>query len=312
MKNFFVKHWHKVVFIALTILMALVINYSSYALWTIISNYESMAPEMLGGFPLYMFIAWVVTFMFYCYRAEIKGLNDAFAKKHYSILGVIFGGLGLVFSILCGTWIYGSFVPEYPIVFAGYPLVMTIVHTALLAIAIYELVKAQQEIKDGNLTCDRKSSVGHVFETMAYVFFTLFGLGRLGAFLCLPLYWSSQNTVYVLPYYLQLLAPISILVCCLLYKDFLGKNKKFGLISTLVIFGVSLLTMTYMIILEKACEQETHLWNATIYINALSQIQNPGRLLTGPINFEIMYVVCYGFTLSNIIVMTIKNLKKSK
>lgn len=309
-KNFFLKFYKQIIFIALAILLAFIINYSSYALWTIISNYESIAPEMLGGFPLYMFIAWVVSFMFYCYRAEVKKLNDDFAKRHYSILGVIFAGLGLIFSILCGTWIYGSFVPTYPIVFMGYPLIMTIVHALLLGVSIWILVKSSLSIKNNNLKCDRKSSVGHVFLTIAYVGMTLFGLGRFGAFLCLPLYWSSQNTVYVLPYYLQLLVPISIVVCSLLYKDFLNKNKKFGLIATLVIFGVSLLTMTYMIVLEKMCEAETHLLNATIYINALSQIQNPGRLLTGPINFEIMYFVCYAFALSNIAIMSIKKFKK--
>ena len=145
------KIYKRIIFIALAILLALVINYSSYALWTIISNYESMAPEMLGGFPLYMFIACIVTFLFYFYRAEVKGLNDAFAKRHYSILGVIFAGIGLVFSILCGTWIYGSFIPPYPIVFTGYPLFMTIIHAILLGTSIWIFVVSQKEIKTNNL-----------------------------------------------------------------------------------------------------------------------------------------------------------------
>lgn len=304
------KLYKKIIFIALAILTAIVINFTAYPLWTIISNYESLAPESLGGFPLYMFVAFLITFLFYYYRAEVKGLNDAFAKRHYSILGIIFAGVGFVFSILCGTWIYGSFVPAYPIVFTGYPLFMTIVHAILLGASIWVLVGAVKEIKAGNLKCERKSSVGHVFETIAYVDLALFGLGRFGAFLNLPVYWSSQNTVYVLPYFFQLLVPLAILVCSLLYRDFLNKNKKFGLISTLVIFGVSLITMIYMIVFKTMCEVETHQLNATIYINALSAIQNPGRLLTGPINFEIMYVVCFGFVIVNGAIALVKKIIK--
>ena len=214
----------------------------------------------------------------------------------------------LVFAILCGTLVYGSFVPPYPIVFMGYPLTMTIVFAILLGVSIYVLVKSVNKINAEGLVSTRKSTAAHNFETFVYVSMVLFGLGRLGAFLCLPVYWSSQNTVYVLPYYLQLLMPISIVICSLLYRDFLNKNKKFGLIATIVIASVCVLTMTYMIVLEKLCEAETHLWNATIYINALSQIQNPGRLLTGPVNFYIMYIVCYGFVLVNAVVALVKKL----
>lgn len=299
------------VFVLLT---AIIVNYSAYPLWVNVSNYENLLPPsgsivgvktLLSGFPLYMMIAILVSTGFYLYKALVLKQNDAFARKHYSILGIVFGVIGVATSILSGTWIYHTFVGPY--MFDAYPLFMLIVHVLFVAMGVYCLVRSLKEIKANNLKKEHKSSFVHVLFTIGEVGLTLFALGRLGAFLTQPVYWSKYDSIYVLPYIIQLLAPAAILVCYLLNRDFI-KNKKFGLIATISIIGYSILSMIYMIVLVDKCGAGTHAANSTMYINPLSQIQNPGRLLTGPINETIMYVVSIAIPLSNLIILLVKKI----
>lgn len=301
--------------IILILLTAIIVNYSAYPLWVNVSNYENLLPPggsivgiktLLSGFPLYMLIAVLVTTGFYFYKDLVLKQNDAFARKHYSLLGMIFASIGLVSAFVTGAWVYDwHFVGPY--MFKAYPLFMMIIHAILLGLAIYCFIPAVKEIHEEELKKEKRSSALHVLLTIGEVALTLFALGRLGAFLTQPVYWSKYDSIYVLPYIIQLLAPAAILVSYLLARDFL-KGKKFGLIATISIIGCSILSMVYMIVLVKVCEAGAHDANSTMYINPLSQIQNPGRLLTGPINETIMYVVSIGIPAVNLVVFAVKKI----
>lgn len=286
----------------LVLLVSAITFYAANLAFSLVSNYEAISLTTMSGVPMFMFVAILFAFGFYEYKATFNKFNDAFAKRHYSLIIMILSLFGVVFSVLCGTIVYHSFTGIY--VFKGYPLLMLIVHLIAIGVSTFVFIKSQIEIKKNNLVKERKSTFLHVLSTIGVALFAFFALERLGALVFLPTYFSSYDSIYVIPYYIQLLVPAALGLTFLIGKN-LKTGKKFKLVSNFIILGYSILSFTYMLILRSVFDAY-----APNYVNPLSAVQNLERLLKIPVNFIVMYLVSFITPVVNIILTLVKKNKK--
>ena len=270
--------------IALLIIGSVVSFYSFNIFFTAICNYQAVSRATLAGLPMYCIMGTIICLILYTYRLLVQRENTFILTRHYAIALIVTSSLGILTAILVGAWVYHSFVKEW--VFTCYPLVMILIHLLILAASIYLLVVSQKHLK--NLPEEKKVKINtyYVFYHIGLVSLLLYALNRAGAFLLLPIFWSMENSWMMIPFYIQLLVPLAMVICHCLYKDFVSeKNKiKFVYISIGVIVGYSLFTMIYTSIITKNNYPEA--------ITVLSPILQFERLVMFPLDYIAMYLIC--------------------
>lgn len=287
----------------LFLLSAVITFYSLNLFYSVVSNYEAITKVIFVGFPMYMLVADIIAVMFFVYRSQILKKNSEHMRKLYLLLVLIFSTIGLVFSIITGTYVYGSFTKSY--VFIGYPLVMLIVHALLVIASGYLFAKTVKKINAEQITKNEHSTAKHVFFTIGMSLFLLFALDRLGALLLLPLLASPRNGHLAIPYYIQLAVPTIALVCALVYKNCDIKNKEaFKFISLLSIVVFSAFSMIFTIMMSKIYAND--------FVNTISNIQHIERLVKYPVVFGATYIIGLLLPLISLIIQFFKKIFKSK
>ena len=265
--------------IALVILLISVIVFFTWNLiFSFVSNYQSLSSVSFSSIPMVMFMCEIIITLFAFFNKYELKRNDAYFYRKYSITIGVFALIGLGFSIFAGTYIYHTFIGDY--VFFAYPLVMTLVHTFVLAACVYMAAfsiriivkeKPERTWKNYRFYWVREVLIGQMM---------IFALEKLGAFVLLPTFWSSYDSVYVIPFYIQLLMPAFVFMIYMIHEHILH-NRKITMILCLVALGYTAFSFTYMVVLSHN--------HYPLTINPLSPILQLERLVTKPYGFIILY-----------------------
>lgn len=288
--------------IILIMMIAVITFYTSNLLFSVVSNYEAITPVAIAFIPLAFIVAIFITLLIGAYRLKIRKIGDLYFFRHYSILLIILGTLGAASAIVVGTVVYHTFIGPY--IFAAYPLFTLIINVLFIALGIYGTVVTVKKIRSEKPERLIKTNVAYGFKTAAVSLLLVYALNRLGAFVLIPFYWSSYDSIYVLPYLIQLLVPAVIVVNYCLFEN-CGDNRKIPVISSAICFGYTIFTLIYMIAMSKG--------TYPLMINALTPVQHFERLVRYPIDLAVMYGVCVlisGLSLLNHLVRVIKLKKK--
>lgn len=269
----------------LAVLLVLMISVITFYTWNLIfsfvSNYQALSPTSLSCIPMVMFMSEIYIILFAVYNYVVLKRRDAYFWRKYSLLVAGFALVGFAFSIVCGTYVYHTFIGDY--VFAAYPLVMLIAHGALLAfccyvafISIKEIVldKPEKSWKNGKLYWLKELGIAELL---------MFGLEKFGGIVLLPLLWSSYDSALVIPFYIQLLMPLALFVLYMIDQTW-KHNRKLNVILYGSILAYSLFSLLYMGLVSVGRYPEI--------VNPLSPIMQLERLLTTPYGFIILYALC--------------------
>lgn len=265
----------------LVLIVSIFAFYSFNFVFSIIINYRSnFMPTLIGFVPVFMFMLITVTISIALYYYLIKNRKDSYFIRQYSIICGSFALVGVIFSILSGTVAYHGFFKQY-IVF-GYPFGMLLVHCLLLAVFVYLAVVSMIDIKKNNPEKTYEFSKYHNLKMLGIIALLMYALERLGAFTLLPVYYSSYDGIYVLPYYIQLIVPAFILFVFLMHRNNIV-SKKVSWIMLLVSVVYSVASLIYIILISKD--------NYPLIVNPLSPILQLERLITFPIDTVVLYGV---------------------
>lgn len=286
----------------LGVVMISIITFHSFNLiFTVVANHSALDLVTLSGLPLIIFTICLVIGLMVAYRFFLKKHADWHYLRYYSIVIGAMSVVGLGLSIFTGVGIYKSFIKDF--VFKCYPLIMTIVFTLMISGSVLLAVFISKKIKAENIEKTHKGSLLYGLREAGLGIVITYALNRFGAFCLFPVYFSSYDTVYVLPYIFQLLVPGFLVVIFLLHEDFL-KNRKITFILSCIAFGYSLFSMIYMILMSKG--------NYPLTINGLTMIQQFERLVCYPISAIIMYALSLIAPLTLGIINGVKLLKEKK
>lgn len=294
----------RIILVSLLLVMISIISFYTFNLiFSLVSNYAAVTLVTMSCVPMVMFLCELVAFCFGFFNYFILKRKDVYIFRKYSIIIASFALIGIVFSIICGTLIYHSFVGDY--VFNSYPLLMLIIHTLLFVLGTYKAVISCLEIK--KYSPQKEWEIPKFYwirETFIIVIF-VFALERLGAFLLLPIYFSSYDGIYVLPLYIQLLVPALALATYMIHEHWLH-NRKVTLVLSSIAFGYTVFSMIYMLVISKN--------NYPLITNPLSPIMQLERLTVYPVGFIALYgfsLLVSGLNLGNNLVMSIKEKRKN-
>ena len=246
----------------------------------------STIPAMM--FDLYFLLGILFIVRFYLRPKTLKKLS-----RHYLILTGSFALVGVIFAILTGTVCYGSFTAPYP--FAGYAILMLIVHLVFLAASVALIFILNKKLKDDEETFKVTAKYG--WYTAAMVLLILLTFYRVGTLMWLPLYveLSTLGKTWVL--YLFLLSPAVILVYRMIKVFNLVDNKKFDVIYMAAHLGLMVIILVVEMILA---------FNDTAVVSSVSPAYPLERLASMPVE-TICQVVTY---LSFSIVYLVQALKR--
>lgn len=287
--------------IILILMLSVIVFYTSNLLFSVVSNYEAVSKTSLAFLPLAFITAILVTLLICAYRFYIRKINDMYFIRLYSILILVFSVLGLAFSIVVGTYVYDGFTKRY--IFHNYPLFTLIINVIFLLISGYGLFYSERKIVKENAPRIYKSNAAYALRTLGVSMLLVFALNRLGAFCLLPIYYSTTDGAYLIPYYIQLLIPALIMVNYCIFEN-CGQNRKIPLISSAIALGYTIFSLIYMIILSHN--------NYPLCLNAITAIQLFERLVKYPVNLLVMYVVSFSIPFLSLLNQFIKVIKNNK
>lgn len=296
------KTLKKILFVLYVLMLAVITFYTFNLVCSLISNYQSVSRTTMSCIPMFMFMLICIIFLFIIFNFVVYKRRDPYFVRKYAITVGIMSLIGVIFSILCGTYVYHKFFGDY--VFQAYPFVMLFVHLVFLAISIYYLVLALKDIKENKPENTFKVSKLYWLREFALGLILTFALEKLGAFLLIPIYFSGVDGIYVLPYLIELLIPTLIFVTFMIHEHWLH-NRKVTIILSSIAFGYSLFSCIFMIAISKGTYPLT--------TTPLSPIMQLERLVTQPIDFILIYAFSFllsGLNLGNNIVMSLKEKKK--
>ncbi len=197
-------------------------------------------------------------------------------KRHsrlYVIINMVIHILGFILSIVGGLVAYGTLISDYP--FTAYPLVMMLVHLALLAADIVALVFVLRMKNDEERF---KVKVGHVFKTIGWFLFACLTFNRFGTLLVSPMFiqWRTLDLTFV--FYLFLAVPMLFGVYKVLVElgVFNKKVVKIAVSSSLI--GFMLITGLTSMILGLV---------EPVFISAISVSMPLERMASLPVEFPI-------------------------
>ena len=265
----------------LVVLMISVITFFSFnLLFSFVSNYQAISKTSLSWIPMMMFMCEIYVALFAIFNYVDLKRKDVYFWRKYSIMMGCFALVGLATSIVVGAFVYGTFVGDY--VFVAYPLVMLLVHTLLLGLSCYiAFVSIRLIIKEKP---ERMWKNKHSYRVKEFAIAQLlvFGMEKLGSIVLLPLIWSSYDSVYVIPFYIQLLMPLALFVVYMIDQHW-KHSMKLNVILYGSILAYSLFSLIYMLVASHN--------NYPTFVNPLSPIMQLERLVTSPIGFVILYLV---------------------
>lgn len=284
------------------LLMVAVITFFTWNLiFSLVSNYESLSMTSISSLPMVFFMIILYVLIFAVFDYEVLKRKDAYFFRKFSIIVASFALLGIVSSILDGTIVYHTFVGDY--VFFAMPLFMLIVHALICGIAVYGAVLSCKAIHDNKPEKTWERPKLYWIREVLIALLLMFALEKLGAFLLLPVFWSSYDSVYVLPFYIQLLIPAFIVVMYFVDRHWLH-NKKLNIILSASALCYSLFSLIYMLLVSKGT------W--PLVINPLSPILQLERLITKPIGAIVLYAVSLIYPCVILVLNVVKLLKEKK
>ena len=258
----------------------------------------------ISSLPMVVFMCQLFVMLYAAYDHNVLKRKDAYFYLKYSIILGCFAIVGIVTSILDGTIVYHTFTGDY--IFAGFPLFMLIIHGVLLGISLYLLIPSIIEICKEKPEKPVKNPRFFGVRRVLVAFMLMFALEKLGGLVLLPIYWSSYDSGYVVPFLIQFLVPTFLVVCYFIDRQY-KHDKKLNIILLSSAFGYSLLSMIYMLIL-------CNIWKG-FYMNIanpLSPIMQLERLLTKPLGAIILYAFCFLYSGINLVLNIIRYLKEKK
>lgn len=272
----------KYVCYALLVLIVSVFDFYSFNLvFSVVSNYQTnILPTGIAFIPMFMFMLITVVLLIGVYYYNIKQRRDSYFVRQYSIICGSFALVGLIFSILAGKYVYHGFTKPY--IFDAYPLWMHIIHALLLGIFTYLAVRSIKDIKENKPKKTYEFEKYHNWMMFGIVLLVLYSLEKLGAFTLLPMYYSTYDSAYVIPFYIQLLVPAFLLFVFLAHRNNVV-TKKVSWIMLLVSTVYSVFSLIYIIAISHN--------NYPLTINPLSPVQQLERLVTMPIDTIVLYAV---------------------
>lgn len=265
------------------LIFSVIAFYTFNLIFIVVANHAALDIVILAGIPMILLFINLMIGLVAAYRFLMKkGVYkpDLYYVRYYAyVIGAI-SLVGLGMSIFTGTAIYGSFVKDY--VFKCYPLIMLISFVLMLTGCVYLIVSITKKIKAENIEKTYKGTFVFGLREAGISILAMYALERLGAFVLIPFYWSSYDSVYSLPYLIQLLVPTFVVVTYILHEDFF-RNRKLTFILSSSLLAYSLFSLIYMVAMSKG--------NYPLTINSLSPIQQFERLVCYPISAIILYGV---------------------
>ncbi len=261
-------------------MLSIITFYAFNLIFTVVANHEALDIVSLSGLPLILFMVILVIILMASWRYFQRKETDLYYARYYSILVGILSVVGLGLSIFTSAGIYHNFVGPY--VFKAYPLIMIIVYSLLIMGCgglIYFITKT---IKEENIEKNYKGSLLYGLREAGLGVLITYALERLGAFVLLPIYFSTYDGAVTIPYIIQLIIP-AFVVFIYITHEYFGANRKRTFILSCIAFGYSLFSLIYMILVSKG--------NYPLTINSLTAIQQFERLVTYPISAIILYAV---------------------
>jgi len=290
--------------ILLVCMVAVITFFSFNLLFSFVSNYQSISRTSLSFIPMFMFMCEIYTAFFAVFNYIVLKRHDVYFWRKYSLMMLIYSVIGFALAIVCGTYVYHTFVGDY--VFTAYPLFMTIVHGALLCASCYVFVKSVVTIVKEKPEREWKNKNTYWVKEFAIANLLIYGLEKFGAILLLPLFWSSYDSVYVIPFFIQLLMPLALFVIYMIDQHW-KHDKKLNIILYGSVLAYSIMSLTYMVIIAHG--------TYPLIGNPLSPILQFERLIKIPIGFIVLYLVCIvvSYVLFTINLITvIREKKKNK
>ena len=291
-------------FVLGVLMLSIIAFYTFNILFSLVSNYEALDIISLSGIPMYLMFINIMIIVISGYRYFMKKEPDLYYVRYYSVVVGVIALIGLGMSIFVGTAVYGSFVKDY--VFKCYPLISLIVFTLMLGGSIALFVMLTRKFKAEGIEKTYKGTFVYGLREAGLSILVVYALVKLGAFTLMPIYWSSYDGVYVIPFLIQLLVPTLIVVTYIIHEDFL-RNRKVTFILSCIAFGYTLFSLIYMILMTRG--------NYPLTINPLSTVQQLERLVTFPVSSILLYGVCLLIPLLNGLnngILLIKEKKASK
>lgn len=288
------KTLKKTLFVFYVLILSVITFFSFNLVTSLISNYQALSPTTISFVPMFMFMLICIIFIFGIFNFSVYKRKDAYFVRNFSIPIGIISIIGIVFSILCGTYVYHNFFGDY--VFLAYPFVMLLAHLIFLVLSVgYGYISLKEIVINHPEKTFKAPKLFWLRELVLGLILT-YALEKLGAFLLIPLYYSGVDSIYVLPFLVQLLIPVFVFAIFMIQEYWLH-NRKLSIILSSVAFGYSLFSCIFMIVISKESYPLT--------ITPLSPIMQLERLVTKPYDFIALYGISFllsGFTLvSNLI-----------
>ena len=292
----------------LATLLVLMIAVITFFTWNLIisfvSNYQALSQTSLSSIPMVIFMIEIFVVLYAVFEYICLGRRDAFLFRKYSLITGCFAVVGIALSIVNGTFVYHTFVGDY--VFAAYPLFMLIIHTLFLGISVYIAFISIKQISQEKPEKTWKNPRFYWVRQVLIAFMLMFAFEKLGAVVLLPLLWSSYDSVYVIPFYFQLMVPMFLFVAYMVDRHWLH-NRKINIILLSIGFGYSLLSFIYMVCLPKMLGG-----NYGPIVEPLAPIMQLERLIKNPYGFMILYAFCFLFSGINLVLNIVRLAKVKK
>lgn len=268
----------------LAVILVLMIGVITFYTWNLIfsfvSNYESLSITSISSLPMVFFMIELYCLMFAAFGYIRLNRRDPYFFRKYSIVITCFALLGVVSSILDGTIVYHTFVGDY--IFFAMPLFMLIVHVLFLGAAGYVAVLSCLNIAKQKPEKVKYNGKFYWVREILLALLVMYALEKLGAVVLLPMFWSSYDSGYVVPFFIQLLMPSLIVVIYMLDRHFL-KDRKVSIILNSVVLLYSVISLVYIILMNKFAH--------VLIINPLSPVLQLERLITKPIGAIVLYAL---------------------
>ena len=270
----------KILAVVLVLMVSVITFFTWNLIFSFVSNYPALSRTSLSPIPMIMFMIEIYVCLFALYDYIVLKRRDAFFWRKYSLIIAGFALVGFAFAIVCGTFVYHSFVGDY--VCFAYPLIMLIVHGLFLGFACYTSVFAFKSIAEDKPIKSWSNSKTYWIREVLIAFLLMFGLEKLGAIVLLPTLWSGYDSVYVIPFYIQLLMPLALFIAYMIDRTW-KHSIKLNVILYGSILYYSLFSLIYMMAISEG--------NYPNVVNPLSPIMQLERLVTKPYGFIILYAV---------------------
>lgn len=285
--------------VVLLLMISVITFYTFNLVFTVVANHQALDLVSLSFLPMLFIDINMIALVVAVYRTLLRKSTEPYFFRYYGYFCGAFSLLTIIFSIVNGTAVYGSFTKDY--VFIAYPLITLIVGILTLAVCIYLIISSQLVISREKPVQQFGITFPFAIRTLGVVLLLTYALERLGAFVLVPVWYSDIDGAVVIPYIIQLLMPALVMFNYALFEFMKHGSRKVPLISSGIVFGYSIFSLIYVICMSHNAYPRM--------INPLSVIQQFERLVVYPVDLLIMYMITLfmsGYSLANQIIKSIK------